>query len=225
MYRFNGFDGRLDRMLEAAVLVRSRPVAYRKTRATCPAHCAHRARTHTTHVPCQVMESFTGFENRFKFSIGGTNTHTHTRPPPMIALYKGVWAPLQDTAGTAPTFRWSTPSSSPRTAASAWPSSDAWPHTPSFARTWRTRPRTHARTKTLPTPKTRTRSGDYTLTATELAIRELEKEEADEHFVIVVSDANLRRYGISPRTVRSHPWLIPPPPSPVCAFLLLARGV
>jgi hypothetical protein len=64
--------------------------------------------------------------------------------------------------------------------------------------------RTRTRTKTLPTPKTRTRSGDYTLTATELAIRELEKEEADEHFVIVVSDANLRRYGISPRTVRPH---------------------
>jgi hypothetical protein len=53
------------------------------------------------------------------------------------------------------------------------------------------------------------RSGDYTLTATELAIRELEKEEADEHFVVVVSDANLRRYGISPRTVpnaqHTHP--------------------
>jgi hypothetical protein len=49
------------------------------------------------------------------------------------------------------------------------------------------------------------RSGDYTLTATELAIRDLEKEEADEHFVIVVSDANLRRYGISPRTVRVLP--------------------
>jgi len=46
-------------------------------------------------------------------------------------------------------------------------------------------------------------SGDFTLKAAELAIRALEKEEADEHFVIVISDANLRRYNISPRTVRT----------------------
>ncbi|XP_068123903.1 von Willebrand factor A domain-containing protein 8 [Hyperolius riggenbachi] len=39
-------------------------------------------------------------------------------------------------------------------------------------------------------------SGDYTLEATEHAIREIAKEEADEHFVIVLSDANLERYGI-----------------------------
>lgn len=35
-----------------------------------------------------------------------------------------------------------------------------------------------------------------------MAIREVAKEEADEHFVVVISDANLRRYGISPRHVR-----------------------
>ncbi|KAG7467129.1 hypothetical protein MATL_G00150010 [Megalops atlanticus] len=41
-------------------------------------------------------------------------------------------------------------------------------------------------------------SGDYTLEGTEHAVKELAREEADEHFVIVLSDANLERYGISP---------------------------
>ncbi|XP_050974831.1 von Willebrand factor A domain-containing protein 8 isoform X2 [Labeo rohita] len=40
-------------------------------------------------------------------------------------------------------------------------------------------------------------SGDYTLEGTEHAVKELAREEADEHFVIVLSDANLERYGIS----------------------------
>ncbi|XP_062831671.1 von Willebrand factor A domain-containing protein 8 isoform X2 [Anolis carolinensis] len=39
-------------------------------------------------------------------------------------------------------------------------------------------------------------SGDHTLEGTEHAIREIVKEEADEYFVIVLSDANLERYGI-----------------------------
>ncbi|XP_077200195.1 von Willebrand factor A domain-containing protein 8 [Paroedura picta] len=41
-------------------------------------------------------------------------------------------------------------------------------------------------------------SGDHTLEGTEHAIREIAKEEADEYFVIVLSDANLERYGIPP---------------------------
>lgn len=41
-------------------------------------------------------------------------------------------------------------------------------------------------------------SGDYTLEATDVGIRELAQEEADEHFVVVLSDANLERYGIRP---------------------------
>ncbi|EPY87255.1 hypothetical protein CB1_000258022 [Camelus ferus] len=41
-------------------------------------------------------------------------------------------------------------------------------------------------------------SGDHTLEGTEHAIREIAKEEADEYFVIVLSDANLSRYGIHP---------------------------
>uniref|UniRef100_A0A8C2BCM9 von Willebrand factor A domain-containing protein 8 n=1 Tax=Cyprinus carpio TaxID=7962 RepID=A0A8C2BCM9_CYPCA len=52
-------------------------------------------------------------------------------------------------------------------------------------------------------------SGDYTLEGTEHAMEELAREEADEHFVIVLSDANLERYGISPdrfaRALTSNP--------------------
>ncbi|GAA6108203.1 von Willebrand factor A domain-containing protein 8 [Tachysurus ichikawai] len=52
-------------------------------------------------------------------------------------------------------------------------------------------------------------SGDYTLEGAEHAVKELAREEADEHFVIVLSDANLERYGISPdrfaRTLTSNP--------------------
>ena len=41
-------------------------------------------------------------------------------------------------------------------------------------------------------------SGDYTLEGTDASIKELTREEADEHFVVVLSDANLERYGIRP---------------------------
>ncbi|KAG8000987.1 von Willebrand factor A domain-containing protein 8 [Nibea albiflora] len=41
-------------------------------------------------------------------------------------------------------------------------------------------------------------SGDYTLEGTNASIKELAREEADEHFVVVLSDANLERYGIRP---------------------------
>uniref|UniRef100_A0A8D1Z0S8 von Willebrand factor A domain-containing protein 8 n=1 Tax=Sus scrofa TaxID=9823 RepID=A0A8D1Z0S8_PIG len=41
-------------------------------------------------------------------------------------------------------------------------------------------------------------SGDHTLEGTEHAIKDIVKEEADEYFVIVLSDANLSRYGIHP---------------------------
>uniref|UniRef100_A0A7N8XB65 von Willebrand factor A domain-containing protein 8 n=1 Tax=Mastacembelus armatus TaxID=205130 RepID=A0A7N8XB65_9TELE len=41
-------------------------------------------------------------------------------------------------------------------------------------------------------------SGDYTLEGTGASVKELAKEEADEHFVVVLSDANLERYGIRP---------------------------
>ncbi|XP_015414935.1 PREDICTED: von Willebrand factor A domain-containing protein 8 [Myotis davidii] len=41
-------------------------------------------------------------------------------------------------------------------------------------------------------------SGDHTLEGTKHAIQEIVREEADEYFVIVLSDANLSRYGIHP---------------------------
>uniref|UniRef100_A0AAV2K2C1 von Willebrand factor A domain-containing protein 8 n=1 Tax=Knipowitschia caucasica TaxID=637954 RepID=A0AAV2K2C1_KNICA len=41
-------------------------------------------------------------------------------------------------------------------------------------------------------------SGDHTLEGTEASIKELSREESDELFVVVLSDANLERYGIRP---------------------------
>ena len=39
-------------------------------------------------------------------------------------------------------------------------------------------------------------SGDHTLEATDLAISRITEQEADDYFVVVLSDANLERYGI-----------------------------
>lgn len=44
-------------------------------------------------------------------------------------------------------------------------------------------------------------SGDNTLAATELAIKEVIREEADDYFVFVLSDANFDAYGISAATL------------------------
>jgi len=41
---------------------------------------------------------------------------------------------------------------------------------------------------------------DHTFEATKYAIEQIAKEEADDHFVIVLSDANFDRYGLSPRS-------------------------
>ena len=41
-------------------------------------------------------------------------------------------------------------------------------------------------------------SGDHTLEATQHAIASLSKEDSDESIVVVLSDANLERYGIPP---------------------------
>ena len=52
-------------------------------------------------------------------------------------------------------------------------------------------------------------SGDHTLPATLHAIETLSKEDSDEAIVIVLSDANLERYGIRPssfgRVLTSNP--------------------
>eukprot|EP01095_Lingulamoeba_sp_RSL-Kostka_P004957 TRINITY_DN16220_c0_g1_i1.p1 TRINITY_DN16220_c0_g1~~TRINITY_DN16220_c0_g1_i1.p1 ORF type:complete len:161 (-),score=39.80 TRINITY_DN16220_c0_g1_i1:32-514(-) len=44
-------------------------------------------------------------------------------------------------------------------------------------------------------------SGDSTVKALELAVNEVTNEEADDYFVFLVSDANLKRYGIHPKTL------------------------
>eukprot|EP00057_Strongylocentrotus_purpuratus_P027672 XP_011682146.1 PREDICTED: von Willebrand factor A domain-containing protein 8 [Strongylocentrotus purpuratus] len=44
-------------------------------------------------------------------------------------------------------------------------------------------------------------SGDNTVEAAKTAIQDITKEEADEYFVIILSDANLDRYGISPKVL------------------------
>lgn len=42
-------------------------------------------------------------------------------------------------------------------------------------------------------------SGDNTVAATKYAIDSLSKEDSDESIVVILSDANLQRYGISPK--------------------------
>lgn len=44
-----------------------------------------------------------------------------------------------------------------------------------------------------------TGSGDNTLPATRKAIQDISEEDADDYVVVVLSDANLRRYGINPK--------------------------
>ena len=46
-------------------------------------------------------------------------------------------------------------------------------------------------------------SGDFTLEASDQAIDEVLKKDGDEYFVIVLSDANLERYGIHPSELRN----------------------
>lgn len=44
-------------------------------------------------------------------------------------------------------------------------------------------------------------SGDHTLAATKFAVESLAKEECDEAIVVLLSDANLSRYGIAPKNL------------------------
>ncbi|XP_077256080.1 von Willebrand factor A domain-containing protein c12.2 isoform X2 [Temnothorax americanus] len=117
MYRFNGYDGRLDRELEACVM---------------------------------VMEAFSGYEGKFQYDIVGHSGDDyrivfvdHTQPPTdnkrRLEVIKTMHA--------------------------------------------------HSQFCT---------SGDNTLEATQHAIASLAKEDSDESIVVVLSDANLERYGISP---------------------------
>eukprot|EP00026_Physarum_polycephalum_P000717 Phypoly_transcript_00718.p1 GENE.Phypoly_transcript_00718~~Phypoly_transcript_00718.p1 ORF type:complete len:1304 (+),score=248.57 Phypoly_transcript_00718:258-4169(+) len=117
MYRFNGTDHRLERLLESTVL---------------------------------IMESFTGFENKIEYAMSGHSGDSHAIP---LIPYKQPPTTMQE------------------------------------------------RYKVLQTMSAHSQycwSGDNTLEATEWAIEDIAKYEADERFVFVVSDANLSRYGITP---------------------------
>ena len=117
MYRFNGQDGRLDRLLETAVM---------------------------------VMSALDGLSNRFQYSIVG-----HSGDGPNIP-FVNLGEPPKDRGDQLRILQ-----------------------------------RMVAHTQFC-------MSGDSTLEATEHAIQEVSQSDCDESFVFVVSDANLRRYGISP---------------------------
>lgn len=46
-------------------------------------------------------------------------------------------------------------------------------------------------------------SGDHTLEATEMAINSVAEQDSDEAIVVILSDANLQRYGIPPAKLAS----------------------
>jgi len=122
MYRFNGMDQRLERLLEATLL---------------------------------IMESFAGFGAKFSYAIQG-----HSGDSPRVPFVE---------YGSEPKDR-------------------------------------KERLKVLQRMYVHTQfcsSGDHTLEAIGEGIKSVTKEEADDYLTIVVSDANLRRYGISPHDLSS----------------------
>ncbi|XP_043215151.1 von Willebrand factor A domain-containing protein 8-like isoform X2 [Amphibalanus amphitrite] len=121
MYRFNGYDGRLDRMLEAALL---------------------------------VMEAFEGYEQKFRYDIVG-----HSGEDYRVEFVRSDRPPTDN----------------------------------------------KQRLQVLKTMHAHSQfclSGDRTVEATRHAISSIAAEESDEAFVIVLSDANLERYGIRPEEFR-----------------------
>lgn len=118
MYRFNGYDGRLEREMEATLM---------------------------------MMEAFQNYEEKFKYDIIGHSGEDHK-----VEICKADKVPANNKERLVIL-------------------------------------------KTMHAHSQFCLSGDNTLTATKHAIDTLGEEEADEHFVIVLSDANFDRYGISPR--------------------------
>ncbi|XP_014486715.1 PREDICTED: von Willebrand factor A domain-containing protein 8 [Dinoponera quadriceps] len=117
MYRFNSYDGRLDRELEACVM---------------------------------VMEAFSGHEGKFQYDIVG-----HSGDDYRIVFVNRAEPPTDNK-------------------------------------------RRLEVVKTMHAHSQFCLSGDNTLEATQHAIASLAKEDSDESIVVVLSDANLERYGISP---------------------------
>ncbi|KAL3861823.1 hypothetical protein ACJMK2_007838 [Sinanodonta woodiana] len=118
MYRFNGFDGRLEREMEATLM---------------------------------VMEALENYEEKFKYDIYGHSGEDHK-----LELVPKDKAPKNNKDRLIVI-------------------------------------------KTMHAHAQFCLSGDNTLSATKHAIETLAQEEADEHFLIMLSDANFDRYGISPK--------------------------
>ncbi|XP_058445081.1 von Willebrand factor A domain-containing protein 8 [Malaya genurostris] len=123
MYRFNGYDGRLDRQMEAVVM---------------------------------VMEAFDGFETKIKYDVVG-----HSGEAVEIPFINVNNVPKDD------------------------------------KRRLDTIKMMHAHSQFC-------WSGDHTLAATRKAVDDMAKEDCDEAIVVVLSDANLSRYGISPRNLNDE---------------------
>ncbi|PSN51375.1 von Willebrand factor A domain-containing protein 8, partial [Blattella germanica] len=117
MYRFNGYDGRLDREMEAVVL---------------------------------VMEAFQGHEGRIQYDIVGHSGDSH------VITFIDHKNPPADNKQRLDVI------------------------------------------KTMHAHSQFCMSGDHTLEATQSAIASLSKEDCDEAIVVILSDANLERYGIPP---------------------------
>ncbi|XP_023290706.1 von Willebrand factor A domain-containing protein 8 [Orussus abietinus] len=122
MYRFNGYDGRLDREMEACVM---------------------------------VMEAFEGYEGKIRYDIVG-----HSGEDYHIPFVDQSQPPVDNK-------------------------------------------RRLQVVKTMHAHSQFCISGDYTLEATQYAISSLAKEDSDESIVVVLSDANLARYGIRPERFSS----------------------
>lgn len=127
MYRFNGYDGRLEREMEATLM---------------------------------MMEALEGYDEKIKYDILGHSGEDHK-----VQLVKADKAPANNKERLVVL-------------------------------------------KTMHAHSQFCLSGDNTLEATRHAINDLSEAEADEHFVIVLSDANFDRYNISPKRfgeiLRSH---------------------
>ncbi|XP_038049927.1 von Willebrand factor A domain-containing protein 8-like [Patiria miniata] len=117
MYRFNGYDGRLERVMESALM---------------------------------LMEAFEGYEKKFAYEIYGHSGDDYETP---FVLSKKLPSNNKERLDVIKTMN------------------------------------AHAQF---------CMSGDNTLEATKHAIETITKDEGDEYFVIVLSDANFDRYGISP---------------------------
>lgn len=120
MYRFNGYDGRLDRELEAIMM---------------------------------IMEAFEGYENKIQYDIVG-----HSGESPCIPFIDHKNPPNNE------------------------------------KRRLDTIKMMHAHSQFC-------WAGDNTVSATKHAIDTIAKEECDEAIVVVLSDANLSRYGIRPELI------------------------